>query len=205
MRRSPTLMAAVLVATLGFAAPAAAQESANTNAELARLEKAVAQDSTRFEDLYRLGVLYMDRERHPEAQRVLTKASLLRPNDVKVLVNLGAAYDAANRSADAQAYYRRALEVAPGDSVASCRLASSLYAQGRSQEAVDLLRGVVKSQPRSHCAYFTLGVAFADAGLYRDAIRMWQKTVEYGPDTAEGLSAKESIDVLTRYLQGGAR
>jgi hypothetical protein len=47
-----------------------------------------------------------------------------------------------------------------------------------------------------------MGVAFADAGLYRDAIRMWQKVVELAPDSPEAISAKESIDVLSKYLTG---
>ena len=65
-----------------------------------------------------------------------------------------------------------------------------------------LLRELVAKQPRSHCAYFTMGVAFADAGLYRDAIRMWKKVVELSPGSAEAQSAKESIDVLERFLAG---
>src|ERR1051326_7571886 len=67
---------------------------------------------------------------------------------------------------------------------------------------MDMLRDLIARQPRSHCAYFTMGVAFADAGLYRDAIRMWKKVVELAPTSAEAQSAKESIDVLERFLSG---
>jgi tetratricopeptide (TPR) repeat protein len=169
---------------------------------LARLEKLVAKDSTNFDNLYQLGVMYLDRERTPEASHVLAKAVSLKPNDVKALVNLGAANDALGLSSVAQGYYRKALTVSPGDSVATCRLASSLYAQQNYKESMDLLRKLIADKPRSHCAYFTLGVAFADAGLYRDAIRAWQKVVEYAPESAEAVSARESIEVLTKYLTG---
>lgn len=169
---------------------------------LAMLEKKVAKDSTNFDNLYQLGVMYLDKERTPEASHVLAKAVSLRPNDVKALVNLGAANDALGLSTQAQGYYRKALDVSPGDSVATCRLASSLYAQQNYKESMTLLRKLIVDKPRSHCAYFTLGVAFADAGLYRDAIRAWQKVVEYAPESAEAVSAKESIDVLTKYLTG---
>jgi tetratricopeptide (TPR) repeat protein len=127
--------------------------------------------------------MYLDKERTPEASHVLAKAVSLRPNDLKALVNLGAANDALGLSTQAQGYYRRALEVSPGDSVATCRLASSLYAQQNYKESMTLLRKLIVDKPRSHCAYFTLGVAFADAGLYRDAIRAWQKVVEYAPES----------------------
>jgi len=177
-------------------APAAPVDS------LTRMERAVAKDSTNFDNLYELGVLYLDRERTPEATRVLEKAVSIRPNDLKALVNLGAAYDAVGAGSSAQAYYRRALAVSPGDSVATCRLASSLYAQQNYKESIGLLRKLIVDKPRSHCAYFTLGVAFADAGLYRDAIRSWQKVVEYAPESAEAVSARESIEVLSKYLTG---
>ena len=81
-------------------------------------------------------------------------------------------------------------------------LATPLYAQGKFGDAMTMLRDLISRQPRSHCAYFTMGVAFADAGLYRDAIRMWKKVVELAPASSEAQSAKESIDVLERFLAG---
>lgn len=193
---------ALVFAALAFviaAVPSLAAEKAPVDS-LTLLEKAVAKDSTRFDNLYRLGVLYLDREKNAEAATVLLKANQVKPKNHRVLVNLGVALDALNRSSDAQGYYREALGVVPDDSVATCRLASSLYAQGKHQESVDRLRSLISKKPRSHCAYFTLGVAFADAGLYRDAIRQWRKVVELSPESPEAISAKESIDVLERYI-----
>jgi len=84
--------------------------------------------------------------------------------------------------------------------VASCRLASSLYAQGKYNDAMAMLRDIIEKKPGSYCAYFTLGVAFADAGIYKDAIRMWQKVVDLAPTSAEAVSAKESIEVLQKFV-----
>ena len=55
---------------------------------------------------------------------------------------------------------------------------------------------MIRDKPKAFCAYFTMGVAFADAGIYREAIRMWKKVVEIAPDSPEAASARESIDVL---------
>jgi cytochrome c-type biogenesis protein CcmH/NrfG len=63
-----------------------------------------------------------------------------------------------------------------------------------------MLREIIRKRPRAYCAYFTLGVAFADVGLYRDAIRMWQKVVEVAPSSPEAVSARESIDVLEKFI-----
>ena len=175
-------------------APAAAPDS------LLLLEKAVAKDSTRFDNLYRLGVLYLDRDKAEEAIRVLTRAHVLRPRDHRVCVNLGVALDATGAAHVAQGYYREALAQFPEDSVASCRLASSLYSQSKHAEATELLQQIIQKSPRAYCAYFTLGVAFADAGIYKDAIRMWRKVVEIAPTSPEAVSARESIDVLEKFV-----
>jgi Flp pilus assembly protein TadD len=173
---------------------------------LGLLERAVAKDSTKFDNLYKLGIMYLDHDRSADAAKVFTRALKIKPKDVRTLVNLGAAYDAAGSPVAAQSYYRQALNAAPHDSVATCRLASSIYAQGSSadpakyQEAVDLLRDLIKRSPNAHCAYFTLGVAFADAGLYRDAIAMWHKVVALAPGSPEAVSAMESIEVLDKFV-----
>ena len=187
-------------------------KSAKTEAKLAAtpavvdslglLERAVARDSTKFDNLYRLGIMYLDREKNAEAAQVFDKANRVKPKNVKVLVNLGVALDNLSKSDLAQDYYRQAIALSPADSLASCRLATSLYAQGKYQDSMSLLRDLIAKQPRSYCAYYMMGVAFADAGLYRDAIRMWKKVVELAPASAEAQSAKESIDVLEKFING---
>src|SRR5688572_4076540 len=188
------MLALFAVCALAPAAGAAAAPKAAAVDSLALLERAVARDSSKFDNLLALGSLYVERDRPLEAQRVLLRANKVKPKNVKVLVNLGAAYDATGQAAKAQASYRSALEIAPGDVLASCRLASSLYAQTKHGEAVTLLRELIRENPKAHCAYFTMGVAFADAGIYREAIRMWKKVVEIAPDSPEAASARESIE-----------
>jgi len=195
------VLAVLSAAPLSHAAPTPAAAPAVTDS-LGLLERAVARDSSKFDNLYKLGIMYLDREKNAEAARVFDKANRVKPKNVKVLVNLGVALDNLGRADEAQGFYKQAIAVAPDDSLAACRLATSLYAQGKHSQAMDQLRTLIAKQPRSYCAYFTMGVAFADAGLYRDAIRMWKKVVELSPASPEAQSAKESIDVLERFLAG---
>lgn len=205
----------VLAASVAVAAPKPAAKPAETRGavlqapaaaapidSMALLERDVARDSTKFDKLYQLGIMYLDHERMLEALRVFGKADQIHPNNVKVLVNMGVASDAIGHPEEAQGFYTRALALAPQDSIAACRMASSKYAQGKYDDAMQALRGIIAKQPRAYCAYFTMGVAFADAGIYRDAIRMWQKVVEMAPDSPEAVSAKESIEVLEKFLSG---
>jgi len=196
------VVAGLLAALPAFAADPAPGVAPAPPDSVGMLEKIVARDSTNFDNLYRLGVMYLDRERMSEAARVLEKANQLHPKDVKVMVNVGIALDALGHSDAAQEWYGKALVASPEDSVAMCRMASSKYAQGKYEEAMSQLRELIRKKPGSYCAYFTLGVAFADAGLYRDAIRQWRKVVALAPTSPEALSAKESIDVLEKFLQG---
>jgi tetratricopeptide (TPR) repeat protein len=199
----PCLVALGLAAaTAAFAADTKSVTTPAAVDSLALLEKAVAKDSTKFDNLYRLGVMYMERERMAEASRVFAKADQIKPRNIKVLVNLGICGDALGHADVAQDWYGKALAIAPDDSIALCRMASSKYAQGKYDEAMGLLRELIEKKPGSYCAYFTLGVSFADAGLYRDAIRQWRKVVTLAPDSPEAVSAKESIEVLEKFLQG---
>jgi tetratricopeptide (TPR) repeat protein len=200
--KTPALAAPVVEKTPALAAPVVEQTPALVAPvdSLSLLERAVAKDSTNVDNLYRLGVLYLDRDKVVEAIKVLTKAHQLRPKDFRVSVNLGVAFDASGKPTLAQGYYRETLAAFPEDSVASCRLASSLYSQSQYAEATALLQEIIKKAPRAYCAYFTLGVAFADAGIYRDAIRMWRKVVEIAPTSPEAISARESIDVLEKFV-----
>lgn len=211
------LCAGVLLAVQGVAAAAVTPKTASVPAaaktqnapkvvdakadSVRLLEKAVARDSSNFDNLYRLGVMYLDRDRALDATKVLTKAHQLRSKDVPTLVNLGAAHDALGHSAVAQQDYKSALDLAPDDSIAVCRLASSLYANGKYEDAVNMLQDLIKKKPGSYCAYFTMGVAFADAGIYREAMRLWQKVVDLAPNSPEAISAKESISVLQKFVK----
>jgi len=181
-------------------APANVKGAAAAVDSLPILEKAFARDSSRYETVLALGNMYLERDRPKEAMRIFERATQLRPDDVRAWVNLGAAFDATGGTAKAQEHYRKALALAPGDPFANCRLASSLYASGKHTDSVNLLREVMRDNPRSFCAFFTMGGAFADAGIYRDAIRMWRKVIEIAPASAEAVSARESIEVLEKFV-----
>ena len=211
-RTLPLVLAAALAlagafahepAALAQAAKKTTKPAATTKAasdSLAKLEAAVKRDSTNARATYRLGIAYLDHDRPAEAARMFQLATKSKPDYVEAWVNLGAAQDANGHGADARAAYRQALTLRKGDEIAMCRLASSFYATGMRDSAMDILRQQIKANPQSSCSYFTLGVAFADAGMFRDAIKAWQQVVQYAPASPEAESAKESIKLLQEYL-----
>lgn len=184
--------------TVVTSAPSGAQAGTDT---LKTLEAAVAKDSMSFDKNYRLGVAYLDRDRAVDAVRAFERCVKVRPKEVKAWVNLGAAYDAIGKGDLARQQYRVALSVNPQDEIALCRLGASLYAGGFRPSAMDTLRLALQRHPGSYCAYFTMGVAYADAQIYNEAIRCWQKVVDLAPDSPEAISAKESISTLKDLLK----
>ena len=183
---------------------AAAKDAAkNTKAlpdSLPGLEAAVRKDSTNAKAQYRLGIAYLDRDRPADAAGRFQTATKLKPDYVEAWVNLGAAEDANGHGGQARTSYREALRLRPGDEIATCRLASSFYAVGIKDSSMDVLREAIAKNPKSTCAYFTLGVAYADAGMFREAIKAWQQVVDNAPASPEAESAGESIKLLKEYL-----
>ena len=89
------LLALVATAPGAQAADTKPAKSAKTDAKTAAaapavtdslglLERAVAKDSTKFDNLYKLGIMYLDREKNAEAAQVFTKANQVKPKNVKV-------------------------------------------------------------------------------------------------------------------------
>jgi tetratricopeptide (TPR) repeat protein len=207
------LLAAVLLAALTGSRTAGAAEApkkstkaktaASTKApvdSLARLEAAVRKDSTNARAQYRLGVAYLDKDRPQEAMRAFQAATRAKPDYIEAWVNLGASHDAIGHGALARSAYRQALALRADDEIALCRMASSYYAMGLKDSAMDVLRETIAKHPRSHCSYFTLGVGFADGGMFREAIAAWEKVVAFAPGSPEAESAKESVRLLKEYL-----
>ena len=205
-RRSIWLVAALLAVTPLVARvadgqePAAVGDAGNAPVDsLRELETKTAADSS-FDNLYRLGIAYLDRDRAFEAVQVFEKCTKLQPKNEKAWVNLGASHDAQGHGPLARVAYRQALEIKEYDEIALCRLSASLYANSLRPAAMDTLRLALKRHPESYCAYFTLGVAFADAQMFREAVRAWEKVTQYGAGTAEAQAAKESIGALLQIL-----
>jgi tetratricopeptide (TPR) repeat protein len=184
------------------AAPAKAPAK-NAKAGPDSLTKIMAEakkDSTNAKKQYRLGVALLDRDQAAEAVLAFEKAVKAKPDFIEAWVNLGAARDATGHGPEARQAYRSALAIRDSDEIALCRLASSYYATGQRDSAMAVLRQTIAKNPKSHCSYFTLGVSFADAGMFKEAIKSWEKVVDFAPTSPEAESAKESIKLLREYM-----
>lgn len=152
---------------------------------------------------YKLGNLLYDQGRRAEAQQSFEKAVELKPDYVKALVNLGVVLNEEGKSAEALTQFDKALAIAPNDVTVLCNKGQAHYAQKEYQKAVDYYVRAMTADPTSPLPHWLLGTAFADVGIYREAIREWRKVVELDPTGEAGKTAAEGIQTLQGLLPPG--
>jgi tetratricopeptide (TPR) repeat protein len=83
--------------------------------------------------------------------------------------------------------------MAPDDPLILCYLSQAHYDMGGIEEAVNQLLLALEKDPRCPEAHFQLGVAFAAAKIYREAIREWEAVLASGDDTPLARQARANI------------
>jgi tetratricopeptide (TPR) repeat protein len=153
--------------------------------------------------LFRLGNALYDQGRRQEAQTNFEKALVLKPDFVKAMVNLGVVLNESGKSEEALKYFESALAVSPKDVTVLCNKGQALYALRKYPQAIDLYRQGIRIDANAQLPHYLLGVAFADAGIYREAIVEWEKVVQIDPKTEAATTANEGIKVLRTLLPQG--
>lgn len=193
------LWVGILVAALisPVLAEEASKDAAAVEADLrAQLEKTPSDPELYF----KLGNALYDQGRRQEAQVSFEKALSLKPDYLKAMTNLGVVLNESGKSEEALRYFDTALAQAPKDVTVICNKGQALYALRRYPEAIDLYRSAMALDGSSQLPHYLLGVAFADAGIYREAIAEWEKVVQANPKSETASTALEGIKVLQTLL-----
>jgi tetratricopeptide (TPR) repeat protein len=165
------------------------------------LEEACKKNPKDVQAAFDLGNLYYDQGNREEAEKTFRKVLELKPDHVRALVNLGVVLNEGGKSQDGLAQLEKALAVKPNDSEVLAVKGQILYALKRYNEAVDLYKQAIQINSKSQKGHYWLGVAFADAGIYREAIKEWKIVVDIDPDSPDAGTAREGIDVLQQMLK----
>jgi Flp pilus assembly protein TadD len=159
-------------------------------------KRRLADNPKDFEAAYELGKQYYEQGARDQAEKGFRKVLEIKPDYVPALVNLGIVLNEAGKSEEALKQFDRALEINPTDTGILCHKGQALYALKRREEAVQLYLAAIRLDPKSQIAHYWLGIAFADAGIYREAIREWEKAAEVDDGSEIGRAAAEGIEVL---------
>jgi superkiller protein 3 len=119
---------------------------------------------------------------------------------VKAWVNLGLAYDGSHQVPAAQRAFEEALAIAPDDVLALCHLGFTYFNRGRVEKAIDYYMQALRIDPESAQAHYNLGLAFADAHIFQEALREWEKVIELD-DGQLGKTAAENVNLIHTYME----
>ncbi len=127
-------------------------------------------------------------------------AALKMPDYLPAIGSVGALYDEREDYEQAVFWYKRALEVQPDHVATLVNLGGSLYNKGDTNGAIDAYRHALEVAPDSQDAHYNLGVAFAEAQIYREAVVEWDIVVSIDPNTAVAQQAASNSQLLKEVL-----
>jgi tetratricopeptide (TPR) repeat protein len=151
-----------------------------------------------------LAQFYYDQGDRSRAEKQYRRALELAPRNGAAMVRLGTVLNESGKSAEALEQFDAALQIEPRRVDTLCRKGQALYALKRQEEAVRLYLEAKQIDPKDQAPYYWLGIAFADAGIYREAITEWTAVVNLNKDSELGRAAAEGIEVL-RPMVGVSR
>jgi tetratricopeptide (TPR) repeat protein len=79
-------------------------------------------------------------------------------------------------------------------------LGNSYYTQSQHAKAFEYYQKSLAIDPNSQSALYSMAVAFADAGIFREAVKFWDRVVQVDPKSEQGKNAAENIDLVKKYL-----
>ncbi len=141
---------------------------------------------------YKLGNAYHGAGHLHSALLQYGRATQIDPTSSRAWVNRGVVLKELARTEEAEESFRKALAANPNDALAQINLGDILLTQKKYEPAVDAYRAAIRADPAFPNSYYSLAIAFAESGLYRDAARSWRKCAELAgsgpqadPSTAE--------------------
>lgn len=186
---------------LGAGVQKSKKSEVELNAAIERARKDVQTNPTSYRAHFKLANAYADASDEENARSHYERALELNPKYIEALVNLGTLFSDLDQPGEAVSYFERALGLNPDDCKARSNLGNAYYALERYPDAMYEYQHAVKVDPKCHSALYNIAVAFADAGLFREAVVWWKKVERVAPGTEASRSAHENIEILKPFTQ----
>jgi len=177
------------------------KSEAEIKARIQALQAQVKANPNNYRYHFELANWYVEAGDEERAKASFERALDLNPKFLEGLVNLGSLYSDMGQQDEAITYFQKALALDPTDCKARSNLGNAYYALNRYPDAMFEYRRAVDTDPKCYSALYNIAVAFADAGLFREAVQWWEKVARVAPGTDAARSAKENIDILKPFTQ----
>ncbi|MFN0152480.1 MAG: tetratricopeptide repeat protein [bacterium] len=200
--RIAALAALALFALVCVLAPSCARAQEKKLEEITRLPRHEQEDLLQAyvaahpddaEGHFAFGNWLYDEYRTTDAVTSYEKALALNPDHFRALVNAALVLENAGRGEESLEMYEEFLARHPNDARALAHYGETQWTLGRRSQAVDSFRKALSID--AHCAeaHFHMGVAFAEMGILREAIREWEHVVKAGEPKDLAARSRENI------------
>ena len=149
---------------------------------------------------YNLGSYFLSKGRRDDALSEFRRTTELQPPLADAWVSLALIQGELGKPDDAIQDYKKALDIDSTNVRALTNYANAIYAQGKIPEATAMYRRALRYDPQNQEANYNMGVAFADAQIFKQALWYWNKVVEIDSTTTVAESAKSSVQILQDFL-----
>jgi tetratricopeptide (TPR) repeat protein len=137
-----------------------------------------------------------------EAQKSISKAVDITPENVEYLNNLGTTYRSLNQNELAVGAFRKAVAIDPEFVGAGSNLAEALNSVAQFAEAEKICRQILQDIPDHAAAYLILGRVLLNRSKHEEAVPILQKYVELSPGQVKGYLALAGVqNILGDYKE----
>tara|TARA_Y100001968_G_scaffold4538_1_gene4045 strand:- start:16379 stop:18823 length:2445 start_codon:yes stop_codon:yes gene_type:complete len=131
------------------------------------------------------GIILINLGKLKEAEELLRKAIVLKPDFIEAYSNLSNLLKDLGRYKEAESEARKAIQINPYYFNAHLNLGVILKDLGRFEEAELATREAIKLNPKSPAAYGNMGVILNYLGKFKEAEKSYRKAIELKPNFAQ--------------------
>jgi tetratricopeptide (TPR) repeat protein len=118
----------------------------------------------------------------------------------KAVINLGLMLDEQQLYPRAIEVFEQAGRLQPNNPDVWSRMGNTYYAQKDFPKAMEMYQKALKIDSKATHALYSMGVSFADAGIFREAVKYWDQVATLDPQGELGKNAKENLELVKKYL-----
>lgn len=118
----------------------------------------------------------------------------------KAVINLGLMFDEQQLYPKAIEIFEQASRLQPENPDVWSHMGNTYYAQKDFPKAMELYQKSLQLNPKATHALYSMGVAFADAGMFREAVKYWDQVAGLDAQGELGKNAKENLELVKKYL-----
>ncbi len=131
-----------------------------------------------------LGGLYFDNHRYEEAEKLMTEALELFPNEFAVNLILGLSKAQQNNYSEAETYLKTAIDINSSDPTALSAYGYTLNQLNRNEEAIEYLNRALVLQPDDVNLMGTLGLIYNSLKNFEQSDSVYEKALRIDPQNA---------------------